>query len=369
MFEPCAGKGGFLIDIIDRFMDGLAASIPCEKERYRTIVEECLHFADINSLNIFVCRLLVDPHNQFKLNCHKGDTLKMDFGIKFDAVIGNPPYQPPSNGKKGGKSIWTDFVSYALSILTERGFLLYVHPALWRKPGNKMRDVMFNKQIHHLSIHNGADGARVFGASTRYDYYLMENVEPYSKSVVRFEDGKTHEVDISKDLPFIPNFSWTTFSKILAKLNNNGIGVIGDSDCHTARPHVSKTQKNGFGYKLLNSISKTKGATYCYSSRPHKNQTQKKVIFSNGGQIVPFYDNGKLGVTQGGLYILVGNEEQGEKMVKFLNTSVVKMIIKSTKWSNFETNKQIFKYIPDISCMLGDITDASVCEYFGITHI
>ena len=28
VFEPCAGKGGFIIDIIGRFMAGLAESIP-----------------------------------------------------------------------------------------------------------------------------------------------------------------------------------------------------------------------------------------------------------------------------------------------------------------------------------------------------
>ena len=32
VFEPCAGKGGFLIDIIDKFMVGL--DIKDEKEKY-----------------------------------------------------------------------------------------------------------------------------------------------------------------------------------------------------------------------------------------------------------------------------------------------------------------------------------------------
>ena len=53
VFEPCTGKGGFIIDIIDRFMIGLKDSISDEKERYRIIIEECLYFSDINSLNIY----------------------------------------------------------------------------------------------------------------------------------------------------------------------------------------------------------------------------------------------------------------------------------------------------------------------------
>ena len=347
VFEPCVGKGGFIVDIIDRFMDGLEDTIPDEKERYKTIVEECLYFGDINLTNIFVCKLLIDPYNEYDLNINEGNTLELDIKKKwnidyFDAVIGNPPYQPPSNNKKGGKSIWDEFVKYSLKNLKVNGLLLYVHPALWRKPENKMRDIMFNKQIHYLSIHNDSDGLKNFGATTRYDYYLMENIDPYKKSTVHFEDKNTYEIDINNNLPFIPNFGWYVFSKINCKLNNNGIKLIGDSDCHTMRSYVSKTQKEGYIYKLLNSISNTKGKTFCYSSRPHKCQTNKKVIFSNGRHIVPFYDSGELGVTQGGLYILVNTDEIGEKIVKYLNTNIIKLIVKATKWSNFETTKQTY---------------------------
>ena len=89
------------------------------------------------------------------------------------------------------------------------------------------------------------------------------------------------------------------------------------------------------------------------------------MIFSNGETIVPFYDNGQLGVTQGGLYILVDNGKLGEKMVKYLNTDIIKLVIKSTKWSNFETNKQIFNYIPNIADEIENINNkmlsCSIC--------
>ena len=372
VFEPCAGKGGFIVDIINRFMNGLKEAIPDEKERYKTIVEECLYFSDINPTNIFICKLLIDPYNEYKLNYNEGNTLELNIKEKwiiewFDAIIGNPPYQPPSNNKKGGKSIWDEFVKYSLKNLKEKGLLLYVHPALWRKPKNKMRDIMFNKQIHYLSIHNDSEGLKNFGATTRYDYYLMENIKPYKKSSVYFEDKKTYWININNDLPFIPNFGWSVFSKIIEKLDDNGINLIGDSDCHTMRNYVSKTQSEEYTYKLLNSISNTKGKTYCYSSRPHKCQTNKKVIFSNGRHIVPFYDNGKLGVTQGGLYILVNTDENGNKMVKYLNTNIIKLVVKATKWSNFETTKQIFNYIPNIINEIENINDKNIYEYFEIT--
>jgi len=78
VFEPCSGKGGFIIDIIDRFMTGLKDIIPDEKLRYKTIVEECLYFSDKNVTNIFISKLLIDPYNEYKLNYNEGNTLELD---------------------------------------------------------------------------------------------------------------------------------------------------------------------------------------------------------------------------------------------------------------------------------------------------
>jgi hypothetical protein len=110
VFEPCCGKGGFVVDIVNKLMVGLKAEIEDEEERYRVIVEECLYFADINPTNIFVCKLLLDPEDKYKLKYYEGNTLELDieeqWGLEgFDAVIGNPPYN--QYGRVGsGNTLW-----------------------------------------------------------------------------------------------------------------------------------------------------------------------------------------------------------------------------------------------------------------------
>ena len=78
VFEPCSGKGGFLLDIIDRFMEGLKECIPDKDKRYQVIVEECLYFSEISSMNIYINRLLLDIDNKYTLNYNEGDTLKLN---------------------------------------------------------------------------------------------------------------------------------------------------------------------------------------------------------------------------------------------------------------------------------------------------
>jgi hypothetical protein len=142
VFEPCAGKGGFIIDIIDRFMDGLKEKFPDEKERYKTIVEECLYFSDINPTNIFICKLLIDPYNEYKLNYHEGNTLELDIKKKwnidkFDAVIGNPPYnENPDNSKDPHmKPVYQDWI-YKFNEISQ--ILMFITPSKWFSSSDKL---------------------------------------------------------------------------------------------------------------------------------------------------------------------------------------------------------------------------------------
>ena len=367
--DPAAGIGNFQVFVFQRLMKGLEGVIEDEEERKRHILENMIYTCEIDPKSVHIYKNIFDG-DRYALNAHEGDFLTMEpeetFGVKmFDVVVGNPPYQPPSNNKKGGNSLWPSFVTLGLDLLKADGYIGYIHPALWRKPDNKMREVMFVKQIHYLSIHNKVEGKKVFGATTRYDWYIMQNSPVTEDTRIRFEDGTCHDVRISLDLPFIPNFGWSAFDKVI-RSGGRTLLAVRDSMCHTARTYVTRNKPAGQHYVLLNSISRQKGKTYAYSTQPHPCQTEKKVIFSNGEFIVPFYDDGVLGVTEGGIYILVSDEEEGQRIVSYLNTKLVKYLLRATKWSNFETCKQVFWSIPHPE-NISVIDDATVYKHFGLS--
>jgi len=325
VFEPCAGKGGFIVDIIDRFMNGLDKTIPDEKERYKTIVEECLYFSDINSTNIFICKLLIDPYNEYKLNYNEGNTLELDFKEKwdiegFDAVIGNPPYQN-SNGASNG-TLWDKFVLQSFEITKPHGFICMVHPSGWRNVNGKFKKLqkeMFEKNMLYLEIHNESDGIATFKAETRYDWYVIQNNNNYTTTKIKFEDCKTMNINI-RELEFIPNGQYDLVQKLLAKEDDEKCEVLYDRSSYGCdKKWVSKTKIDDYNYPCVYTINSKSQLKLFYSNKKDGNgMKKKKLMWSNGriksiGSVID--KEGKYGLTQFA-YGIVDKEENLENIKK-----------------------------------------------------
>ena len=133
VFEPCCGKGNFVLGIFDMFYKGLENTIENKEERCRVIIEECIYFADITNLNVFITTQLLHFHSgmyinendreyeydyEYEYKSNVGNTLELNIEEKwglegFDLVVGNPPYNANQNniGKK---------VTYASSALPNK---------------------------------------------------------------------------------------------------------------------------------------------------------------------------------------------------------------------------------------------------------
>lgn len=370
--DPANGIGNYPALAFHRLMEGLKNAIPNEANRKKHILENMLYMCELNKKNIEVSRKVFDPEGVYTLNLYQGSYLDLDtkkeWGLeKFDVVFGNPPYQPPSNGKKGGKSLWPTFVEKSMKLLKVNGFLVFVHPALWRKPENELHDLMFGKQFHYLSIHSKQEGEKVFHATTRYDWYILQNTTSSVPTPIRFDDGISSSLMITPSLPFIVNHGGDVMEKMR---NNSPFGFLKtEMTCegHTQRDYIKKVKNITHTFPVVNSSSKVRGINLVWSSKALKHQYIQKVIFSNGEVIQPFYDSGKFGTTQGGIYIPVSSEQEGQKVVRYLKSKLVYYIIAATKWSNFETNKQIFWSIPHPKDLPDNFTDAQVYAYFGLT--
>jgi hypothetical protein len=371
--DPANGIGNYPALAFHRLMSGLAEAIPNESDRKRHILENMLYMCELNKKNVEVSRKVFDPNGQYELNLYQGDFQSLnpnaEWGVEmFDVVFGNPPYQPPSNGKKGGKSLWPVFVEKSIRLLKTGGFLVFVHPALWRKPENELHDLMFGKQLHYLSIHTKQEGGKVFqGPITRYDWYVLQNISSSFPTKIRYDDGVYSSLMITPSLPFIANHGGDILEKVRNNISDGYMLANRSSEGHSARDYVSKVNTTTNLYPLVNGSSKSRGIRLLWSSKPLTYQYTKKVIFSNGEVLQPFYDSGRFGTTEGGIFIPVESDADGIRITRFLKSKLISYIVGATKWSNFETNKQIFWSIPHPKGLLDNFTDEQVYAYFGLT--
>lgn len=362
VFEPCCGKGGFLMDIVERFMDGLRTKIPDDTMRYKEVVEECLYFSDVNVMNIFICRLLLDPYNQYNLNYNQGDTLKLDikqrWGLKgFDAVIGNPPYN--SSGNTGtGNTIWQLFVWKAIEEWTVKGkgkYVVMVHPSGWRKPNTEKgkftglyKKMVSENYMRDLSIHGVKEGVRTFRCGTRYDWYVIERVECSGRTTrIKDEKGKRVEEVMGEGWEWFPNHSHEKVMKLLAQEGEERCPIMYSRNAYGSDRHgwMSKVQDEKHPYPCVHSTPKGK-VMYRYSSVNNRGMFGiPKIVFGQVGFMNSFIDDkGIYGLTEHAMAIPYSLDEDKSHIQDFLQSKKFLEIMDACSWSNFMIDWRVFLY-------------------------
>ena len=364
VFEPCCGKGNFVLGIFDRFYEGLEEMYPDEIERCRVIMTECIYYADLTALNVFITTEIMKCHVQsycgldeldFEFNNYSGDTLELNIEDKwningFDMICGNPPYNS-SGDTATGNTIWQDFTKKALNEwLLPNGYLLFVHPPGWRKPNTEkgkfygLYNLMcVDNQMLYLEIHGIKDGQKVFNCGTRYDWYLIEKKKHYKQTIIIDENREQNNYDLSK-------FSWLANSKIdlIQKLlanDNETCPIIYNRSNYGSdnKKYISKQQNETYKYPIIHTIPLS-GIRYIYSSINDKGHFGiSKVIFGDNGLNDAIIDmEGKYGMSENSMAIKVDNIEEAINIKKALLSNNFKEIIKSCIIGNFRIDWRLF---------------------------
>jgi hypothetical protein len=371
VFEPCAGKGGFIIDIIDRFMNGLEKVIPDEKERYKKIVEECLYFSDINYTNIFICKLLIDPYNEYKLNYNEGNTLELDIKEKwdiegFDAVIGNPPYE--SQKGTGDNKLYLDFTKYSINNLYKNGILLFITPTtiidyiIQIDKNRKYLDDFYN--IEYIALNTPE---KYFTVSSTFTYFMLKKQKYIGNTIIEHYKGK--DVVILKKgmkLPKIPSkVDLSIINKICSIDNCYDIKKckFSNKTQRIRKEHITKNivrvnKTETHKYKIYDTINKTNiNGKYYYYDKVDNDAGKKRIIFSNKGYLLPFIcENKDVTYSDNFSYILYENN-----LLELMKSKIVDYLIYQYSKNGFDRINCI-KMIKKVN-----IKDDNIYDSFNLT--
>jgi len=80
--DPACGTGNFLIEVYSRLMVSLQDIIPDEQERRKYILENQIHGVELQERNVILCKMRLDPHNEYKIHIACADALTFNYWSK-----------------------------------------------------------------------------------------------------------------------------------------------------------------------------------------------------------------------------------------------------------------------------------------------
>jgi len=229
-----------------------------------------------------------------------------DCEMKFDVVIGNPPYQAP---KKGDYSFWARFVDSGHKLLKDDGYLSMIIPAGWMSPTNDirqgqrsvMRDIFAKENTTYINIDPDLGKKHFPGIGQKFTWFVLEKGQ-YSSTKIDF-GSSVIDVDLSK-MSMLAKDTDSVNIGILSKLSAN-------PDKWNFTRYIMKESWNEVSFDPLpNSFPRINGNSnhldkVVYSNNKCKYHDNKKVVLPYNGSDYKFVvDNGSVGCTNAYVMIL-----------------------------------------------------------------
>ena len=330
ILDHTCGKGNIILSVFDCYYTHIQTIIPDPIKACKHIIEECLYFCDINPLNVFITKTLLTKHAQlytkteiaYSFNTYVGNSLELDcmrdFSIPgFDAVVVNPPFEDKRNRKKTQHKLWIDFTKKAFNdLLVEDGLLAQISPFSFSSPSSKILKIFQNKTVLHIFFDQEEFFPKV---NTTICWYIIENSD-YKGNKTNINDK--YQINIDKEMLYIPkNFSNDSYNI------HRKVMFLPKEKCKVERDYVTAHNIILKREKDDPSLSKTKTDKHIYPVFHTNRQvwyskilqpfaTKNKVMWTRSGYTKPFFDEGTMGVTDMGYYILVPNKKAGKNLKK-----------------------------------------------------
>ena len=268
--------------------------------------------------------------------------------MKFDVVLGNPPFQEKVGPKKT-ESLWNKFFHISIDILKQDGYLSLIHPSGWRNVDGKYKNVqekIKSKNLQFLSINNVEDGQKLFNATTPFDWYVLQNKDYEGMTTIKFQDGSVSETNIS-NLEFIPNDNFDIVTSLISNKKESTVDILySRSDYGTDKVNISKIQSEDFPYPVVYSILSDGTVNLMYSATNTKGHFGiPKLILGNGANPTCFIDyNGEYGMTQFA-YAIVDTIENLEKIKEVITSKDFQKVNLATKYVATAGNPLVYPKI------------------------
>ena len=303
---------------------------------------------------------------------YEGDDgkLYLENEMKFDVVIGNPPYNW-SDGDKQRKNnrenLWTRFVSKSFEDwVANNGYVAMVVPKTWMSPSRDygstiiVQDYFKPNQVEAINID---ECARHFNVGSSFSYFVVKVDGSKSKNLTKVVSN-AGEFDMDLSSP-----TWDM--GIPTVLDKDIISMLGKF-YKNATPFDWLRQYEGQVDEILDQgpvavfhTPASKGKTFC--NTPSYLHTTKKVMISLSGRYEPFYDDGN---TSPSGFIVCLKIKQGETLANaqtVFDSKLYKLVVDKLFRYNGFINGNVLKGLPALD-LTKTWTDQDIYKHFNLTQ-
>jgi hypothetical protein len=346
--DPCMGKGTFLIEIIKRLVYIYGYSKEDAISRvygYDTCVKYINYLKRGGFINVL----------------HK-DFLIEEFNMKFDVIVGNPPYQ--DSNKPGDNALYQHFTKKVLNgLLKENGYFSFVLPTtmsdyllLCDKNRNYISD-FYN--IKSMVFDYPEQYFKNMGVGTTAFYFVMKNeiiTEDTQEIEITYNDNGVRKI-INKTVlkgEILPKKNFGKYKELVDTfLSDKDFGFkVMKTKCGKNRRIRKKQIDDGTvttdpseknQYPIIDGITKNKGQHIFFYSEKMEDFHKNKVVFSKSGYPMATYVDKPINLSDNMMYINVENEIQGKNIAFVINSKIFSEVIDLFSTNARDAHKTICK--------------------------
>jgi hypothetical protein len=249
----------------------------------------------------------------------QGDFIELEFDMKFDVIVGNPPYQKSGSTAKRW-TLWEEFVKKSKTLATN---VTMVTPQSITSPGT------FNLIKDHATVIN-IDVSKHFNVGSTFCYWTIDTTKP-STSTKIITDNKEYQLDLTK-IDFLPATITDETLGLINTLTSRKARTWKRGELHTSNTGLfSATGK----YDVMHTNAQT-----LKSNTDHPNRTKIRVVVTLSGyptfQVVT---NGY--ASQACFWTECASIEDAQALANECNGAEIQKILEVFKWSGWNSKEVI----------------------------
>ena len=362
ILDPGCGRGTFLLAIVEKLEQ--------HGHSRKHIITNMIYGVDRNRVQAMIATKALKLVYDGDANIYCDNSLERNFKMKFDVVIGNPPYNW-SDGVKQRKNnrenLWTRFISKSFEDwVAKDGFVAMVVPKTWMSPSRDygstiiVQDYFKPNQVEAINID---ECGRHFNVGSSFSYFVVR---------VDGSNSSRHTKVVSNTGTFSMDLSSSTWDMgIPTIIEKDVISALGKFYAN-AKPFDWLRQYEGQVDEILDQgpvavfhTPASKGKTFC--NTPSYLHTTEKVMVSLSGRYEPFYDTGN--VSPSG-FIVCLKIKPGETLANaksVLDSKLYKLVVDKLFRYNGFINGNVLKGLPALD-LTKTWTDQDIYTHFQFTQ-